>query len=88
MSELICPKCGAAMRTYQRRGVEIEQCVECRGIFLDQGELERLTDAETAYYGDPRHRADDDDAHRQRYERHAERPRKRRGFLDYLFDFG
>lgn len=38
-----CPKCHAAMRTYNRSGVQIEQCDGCRGIFLDYGELESLT---------------------------------------------
>jgi Zn-finger nucleic acid-binding protein len=86
MSDLVCPKCGAPMRTYERRGVAIEQCVECRGIYLDRGELERLTGAETAYYRDARH-GDDDDAYEHR-RHHGERPRKRRGFLDDLLDFG
>jgi uncharacterized protein len=36
------------MRTYERSAVLIEQCVECRGIFLDRGELELLMDVETA----------------------------------------
>jgi Zn-finger nucleic acid-binding protein len=30
--------------------VTIDQCGECRGIFLDRGELERLIDAETSFY--------------------------------------
>jgi Zn-finger nucleic acid-binding protein len=34
------------MRTYERSGVTVDQCTECRGIFLDRGELERLIDAE------------------------------------------
>jgi Zn-finger nucleic acid-binding protein len=34
------------MRTYERSGVVIDQCTECRGVFLDRGELERLMDAE------------------------------------------
>ncbi|MCP2256887.1 hypothetical protein LX15_000570 [Streptoalloteichus tenebrarius] len=38
-----CPKCHGAMRTYNRNGVQIEQCDMCRGIFLDFGELEALT---------------------------------------------
>ncbi len=37
------------MRTYERNGVNVDQCTECRGIFLDRGELERLTDAESAW---------------------------------------
>lgn len=40
------------MRSYERNGITIDQCTECRGIFLDRGELERLVDAEAAYYGD------------------------------------
>jgi len=30
------------MRTYTRSGVQIEQCDNCRGIFLDYGELEAI----------------------------------------------
>ena len=43
---LICPKCRGEMRTYERNGVVIDQCEECRGVFLDRGELEQLLDAE------------------------------------------
>ncbi len=38
------------MRSYERNGVTIDQCSDCRGIFLDRGELERLIDAEGAFY--------------------------------------
>jgi Zn-finger nucleic acid-binding protein len=41
------------MRQYERSGVTVDQCTECRGIFLDRGELERLTDAEMAYNAAP-----------------------------------
>jgi hypothetical protein len=34
------------MATYERSGVTLDQCRECRGIFLDRGELERMVDAE------------------------------------------
>ncbi|SNS19518.1 hypothetical protein SAMN06893096_102448 [Geodermatophilus pulveris] len=49
--ELTCPKCHGTMRTYERNGVHVDQCTECRGIFLDRGELERLVDAEQAWHG-------------------------------------
>lgn len=39
---LKCPKCPGTMHTYERKGVQIEQCDTCRGIFLDFGELESL----------------------------------------------
>ncbi|MFE0737093.1 zf-TFIIB domain-containing protein [Streptomyces sp. NPDC058855] len=44
-----CPKCRAAMHTYNRNGVQIEQCSGCRGIFLDYGELEALTRLEAQW---------------------------------------
>ena len=47
---LTCPKCGGQMRSYERNGVTVDQCTECRGIFLDRGELERLVDAENSHY--------------------------------------
>ena len=51
--ELTCPKCHGAMRTYERNGVHVDQCTDCRGIFLDRGELDRLIDAENAWHGEP-----------------------------------
>jgi uncharacterized protein len=50
---LTCPKCQGAMRSYERSGVTVDQCTECRGIFLDRGELERLADAENAFHESP-----------------------------------
>ncbi|MFE3165790.1 zf-TFIIB domain-containing protein [Streptomyces sp. NPDC059224] len=44
-----CPKCHAPMHTYNRNGVQIEQCSGCRGIFLDYGELEALTQMEAQW---------------------------------------
>ncbi|WP_320775750.1 zf-TFIIB domain-containing protein [Streptomyces sp. CRN 30] len=44
-----CPKCHAPMHTYNRNGVQIEQCSGCRGIFLDYGELEALTRMESQW---------------------------------------
>jgi Zn-finger nucleic acid-binding protein len=46
MSSLTCPKCHGQMRTYERSNVHVDQCTECRGIFLDRGELEHLIDGE------------------------------------------
>jgi uncharacterized protein len=44
--QMTCPKCHGEMRMYERSGVTIDQCTECRGIFLDRGELEKLFEAE------------------------------------------
>jgi Zn-finger nucleic acid-binding protein len=44
--QMTCPKCRGEMRQYERSGVTVDQCGECRGIFLDRGELEKLFEAE------------------------------------------
>ncbi|MDT5363778.1 MAG: uncharacterized protein QOC69_5540 [Mycobacterium sp.] len=46
---LLCPKCAGVMKTYERAGILLEQCDTCRGIFLDFGELEAMTQMETRF---------------------------------------
>lgn len=49
----ICPKCQGTMRTYDRNGVHVEQCDQCRGIFLDFGEFEHLSQLESRFVQQP-----------------------------------
>jgi Zn-finger nucleic acid-binding protein len=37
-----CPVCKTAMITFELNDVEVDQCLECSGIWLDAGELEML----------------------------------------------
>ena len=41
------------MKTYERNGIHLEQCDTCRGIFLDFGELESLTQMENRFVQAP-----------------------------------
>ena len=89
-TELICPKCQGLMRTYERSGVTVDQCGDCRGIFLDRGELERLVDAEHGWQ-QSHPAAPQREPDRPRYDdprRSAEGQQKRRkkSFFDELFD--
>ncbi|MFN8148981.1 MAG: zf-TFIIB domain-containing protein [Candidatus Nanopelagicales bacterium] len=43
-----CPKCHGDMRSYERNGITIDQCTECRGVFLDRGELDHLIGLEAS----------------------------------------
>jgi Zn-finger nucleic acid-binding protein len=99
-TDLICPKCQGTMRTYERSGITVDQCADCRGIFLDRGELEHLVDAEQSWQRrEPSQRererdreipfprtfgGDDDDDDRWRGE--GGRKRRKRSFFDDLFD--
>jgi hypothetical protein len=42
-----CPKCGMQMQEIKYRGVDVDVCFSCNGIFLDQGELEHLEKPES-----------------------------------------
>jgi len=41
-----CPKCGMDLMTIEHRGVEIDKCAACNGVWLDDGELEKLSGEE------------------------------------------
>jgi hypothetical protein len=102
MDVMTCPKCHGSMRQYERAGVTVDQCTECRGIFLDRGELERLLDAENAWHAAQPQRppqpapqrapqpGPDRDYDSDEYPRYGHRGygkrKQRRGFLDELFD--
>ncbi|MDY6865932.1 MAG: zf-TFIIB domain-containing protein [Halobacteriota archaeon] len=42
-SKLVCPKCGALMDIEKAEDVEIDVCLSCHGVWLDQGELGKLS---------------------------------------------
>ncbi len=44
MPAVICPNCNAGMHEVSRNGVLIDVCTQCRGVWLDRGELEKLLD--------------------------------------------
>lgn len=86
---LVCPKCAGAMRSYERSGITIDRCTECRGVFLDRGELERLIDAESAAYPGPKRSVGErDDEAKGTEQEDGSKRRRRGGFLGDLFEMG
>ncbi|EQM74696.1 TFIIB-type zinc ribbon-containing protein [Microbacterium maritypicum] len=94
-----CPVDGTALLITDRSGVEIDYCPQCRGVWLDRGELDKIIDRaagatpahsdDRGYYppsGDhDRDRGHDRDHGRDRIGRNGRR--RREGFLGDLFDF-
>jgi hypothetical protein len=37
-----CAKCGAELTEIEFRGVKVDKCFNCGGVYLDDGELEQL----------------------------------------------
>jgi len=42
-----CAKCGSELHEVLFRGVTIDKCFNCGGVFLDNGELEKVAGAES-----------------------------------------
>ena len=39
-----CPHCNVILVMTERSGVEIDYCPQCRGVWLDRGELDKIID--------------------------------------------
>jgi Zn-finger nucleic acid-binding protein len=88
-----CPVCDVPLSISSREGVEIDFCPQCRGVWLDRGELDKVIDRAAAAMApaspaggrgreyEDRRRYDDDD------DRQPEKKRKKRSFLQDLFEF-
>jgi Zn-finger nucleic acid-binding protein len=37
-----CPHCHIPLQMTERQGIEIDYCPQCRGVWLDRGELDKL----------------------------------------------
>ncbi|MBE2316117.1 zf-TFIIB domain-containing protein [Solirubrobacter sp. CPCC 204708] len=44
-----CPNCNGQLVQVERSGVHIDACRQCRGVFLDRGELDEILKRERQY---------------------------------------
>jgi len=42
MTVLQCPVCQGSMKEINKSGILVDTCTQCRGVWLDRGELEKL----------------------------------------------
>ena len=84
-----CPVDGATLLMSDRQGVEIDYCPDCRGVWLDRGELDKLVQR-----GDDRDDDWDDDRRRswspppQQYQQQPHhKGKKKKGWLSEMFEF-
>src|SRR3546814_3263203 len=79
---MLCPVCKVTLSISERQGVEIDFCPQCRGVWLDRGELDKSIErSETAAPTQPRApEREYDERHRSGH--HARK--RRRGFLSDL----
>jgi Zn-finger nucleic acid-binding protein len=90
-----CPVCGAPdLVMAERQGIEIDYCPQCRGVWLDRGELDKLIDRSATAAGMPPGAEPLRDSYRYETGHHHDagyhgghHKRKRGGFLEEIFDF-
>jgi uncharacterized protein len=92
-----CPVCkNVQLMMADRQGIEIDYCPNCRGVWLDRGELDKIIDRSAGNASSAQ--LPPQQVHGQHYQSgyghsqphgHHQRPykKKREGFLGELFDF-
>lgn len=97
-----CPVCTTEMLVADHKGIQIDHCPRCRGVWLDRGELDKIIERSTQYAGDDRD--DDSDWGEDRRGQYSHQPpqhggypqggypqgqypRKKKGFFSRMFDF-
>lgn len=72
-----CPNDNATLQMTTREGIEIDYCPECRGVWLDRGELDKLIErsgmGQQQGYAQPQHQQ-----YEQREQRYDDRRDTRR----------
>jgi uncharacterized protein len=98
-----CPACQHELRMADRQGVEIDYCPQCRGVWLDRGELDKIIERSERSTPESRRFASPSSEERRRfyereapferhwdddtYEHDVSKGRRRKSFLGELFDF-
>jgi uncharacterized protein len=92
-----CPSCSSRLVEVERSEILIDACPECRGIWLDRGELDKMLVRERSMSaGDPDEdffaevegrRTPKSSGDRERYEDEPRGKRKKRSFFEDLLDF-
>ena len=82
-----CPSCNIELKMSERSGIEIDYCPQCRGVWLDKGELDKIIER-SGSGSNLRQNRNDDEYENDNY-RNDEPNNQRRGnsFLGNLFDF-
>jgi Zn-finger nucleic acid-binding protein len=92
-----CPNDNTTLVMSDRSGIEIDYCPQCRGVWLDRGELDKIIERSSAptpqpqtnyqapapqnHYQDNRNHYNNDNFHQSHHKKRKE------SFLGDLFDF-
>lgn len=92
---MACPVDGSTLTMSERQGIEIDYCPQCRGVWLDRGELDKIIERnvpdvvapEVRYEPSRGPSADYDDGRGRHDSSHGYgHGRRKKSFLSELFD--
>ena len=86
-----CPTCNISLVMTDRQGVEIDYCPQCRGVWLDRGELDKIIERSATATSQPQPQVNQYPP-KQEYHKDSDyykyKKKKRPGsFLEDIFDF-
>lgn len=88
-----CPTCtSTSLVLSERQGIEIDYCPDCRGVWLDRGELDKVIERASSAINT--YRDDDDDDRRDVWKKrestshYPTKKKKMSSFLGDIFDIG
>ncbi len=93
-----CPVCKVSLVMSERQGVEIDYCPQCRGVWLDRGELDKIIERGAAEAApaparsappppqQPAYQPQAQYQPQQGYDPNYSHKKRRKSFLEELFD--
>jgi Zn-finger nucleic acid-binding protein len=75
-----CPVCETQMKEIEKYGVEIDICPQCKGVWLDRGEIDKIATVEGNYHNP-------EVEHYGKKDQIKGKKKKKESFLGELFDF-
>jgi Zn-finger nucleic acid-binding protein len=82
-----CPNCKDAILVMsQRQGVEIDYCPDCRGVWLDRGELDKILEKESSQSSQTQAPRQQSHNHGHSHSQSYHPQHKRKSWLEDIFD--
>ncbi len=85
-TSMLCPVCNVPLSMSDRQGVEIDYCPQCRGVWLDRGELDKIIERSAAEMTPPRRSEQEPRAYGGHHGGHGKHGSRRKSWLHELFD--
>lgn len=81
-----CPVCNVPLSMSDRQGIEIDYCPQCRGVWLDRGELDKIIERSVAPPAPQQHHSPQSHGRDPQFGHKEYRYKKHKSWLSDIFD--